>query len=133
MKLSHFLISILATTAFFPQNNSIATAAFFPQNNSTAAEAYIYCSNDNNDWEWLNNRNITVPGKWRFYPMNITNSFVVFILTGGENAYIYLAEKCAEEFGNRYPYPQPASSIFNNWFVFATQNGKIFPGYKTLY
>ena len=103
--------------------------SLLPWTTAFAEPAYVYCANKNYKWEWLkeNNKKVTVEGQWDTLIFNI-NVYIKYLRVDGGQAKIEeLSQQCVKQYGEQYYIPQPAHSIFSEWYSFGT-NSHLFNG-----
>lgn len=97
-----------------------------------ADETYVYCSDENKNWNWLSNGTVKVQGYWNTNTLRNGLYFDIFIIKNGLDEIVSLKNKCIEEFGANYIYAQPADNRFQRWSLFALNDSHFVTGIFTL-
>ena len=103
----------------------------FHVGNTFANETYVFCSDNNKNWNWLGNGKVKVNGTWKHASTQSVNFYKYFILDEGIAKYNSLKSQCLTEFGPEFIYPQPSDSYFSGWSPFAKNDNEILPGIIT--
>lgn len=96
-----------------------------------ADETFVICSDNNKNWNWLENGKVTVSGSWKNGSVQSVHYYKFFILDEGIAKYNALKAQCLSEFGSDFIYPQPSDSYFSNWAPFAHNGDEILDGFIT--
>lgn len=94
-----------------------------------AKEFFVYCSDKNQNWHWLDQGNYKVTGTWEMNRTNQNYYFYHFVLDGGISEYQNIRLKCIKEFGKEFHITQPAYNHIQIWVPFSLNGNKILQGH----
>ncbi|APJ02863.1 hypothetical protein [Silvanigrella aquatica] len=97
-----------------------------------AEYAYVFCSDEQKNWHWLNNKNYTVNGLWSIRSGSLFSHYY-FKIEGGFNKIYELKMDCMKQFGDKFKNAQPSDYYSRYWSVFMDEAGIMASGHKSIF